>query len=93
MPSATRGKEDRLQVRLDANSKAVLQRAAAYRHKTLSQFVLATALDEADRIIRENEGTVLSPADWTVFLDALTEPPKPNDALRAAFDRYTRSRL
>jgi uncharacterized protein (DUF1778 family) len=42
-------------VRLDAASKSVLQRAARYRRKTVSQFVLATALKEAEKVIRENE--------------------------------------
>jgi uncharacterized protein (DUF1778 family) len=81
-------KDDRLQVRLDARSKATLQRAATYRRKTVSQFVLATALEEAEKIIRENEVVSLSSADWTIFFDALTNPPSPNAALRKAFAKH-----
>jgi uncharacterized protein (DUF1778 family) len=84
-------KGDRLQVRLDAASKGVLQRAASYRRKTVSQFVLASALEEAEKVIRENEVVSLSKADWTIFFDALTDPPPPNASLRKAFSRYQKA--
>ena len=88
MPAAAKAKQERIQIRLDAQAKNVLQRAAGYRHKTLSQFVLGTALEEAQRVIEENEFVTLSNADWKVFYDALTNPPAPNVALRKAYDRY-----
>lgn len=91
MPRAADIKDERLQVRLDAESKAVLQRAASYRHKTVSQFVLATALEEAEKVIRENEAVTLSGPDWRIFFDALTNPPTPNAALRAAFAKYKKA--
>ncbi len=91
MPKTAEIKDDRLQVRLDAVSKSVLQRAANYRRKTVSQFVLATALEEAEKVIRENEFVTLSGADWTVFFDALTNPPPPNAALRKAFTKYRKA--
>jgi uncharacterized protein (DUF1778 family) len=91
MPRAAETKDDRLQVRLDAESKAVLRRAASYRHKTVSQFVLATALEEAEKVIRENEMVTLSSSDWKVFYDALTNPPAPNPALRKAFAAYKKA--
>lgn len=84
-------KDDRLQVRLDADAKRVLQRAARYRRKSVSQFVLATALDEAEKVIRENEAVTLSGVDWKTFYDALTDPPAPNAALRKAFARYKKA--
>ena len=84
-------KDDRLQVRLDARAKNVLQRAASYRHKTVSQFVLGSALDEAEKVIRENEAVTLSAPDWKVFFDALTNPPAPNAALRKAFANYKKA--
>ena len=43
MSSIVEAKDDRLQVRLSAEAKTMLQRAANYRHKTVSQFVLTTA--------------------------------------------------
>jgi uncharacterized protein (DUF1778 family) len=40
-------KGQRVQIRLDANSKNKLKRAAAYSHKTISQFMLANSLSAA----------------------------------------------
>jgi uncharacterized protein (DUF1778 family) len=92
MPRTVEIKESRLQVRLDAASKGVLQRAANYRHKTVSQFVLATALQEAEKVIRESEAVALSSADWTTFFDALIDPPPPNPELRKAFAKYRKAK-
>lgn len=91
MSSIVEAKDDRLQVRLNAEAKAVLQRAANYRHKTVSQFVLTTALAEAEKVIRENEAIALSAPDWKVFYDALSNPPAPNAALREAFLKYQKA--
>ncbi len=91
MPRTVEIKDDRLQVRLDTESKNVLQRAASYRHKTVSQFVLMTALEEAEKVILENEVVTLSGPDWKVFFNALTNPPAPNAALRKAFARYKKA--
>ena len=91
MSSIVEAKDDRLQVRLNAEAKTMLQRAANYRHKTVSQFVLTTALAEAEKVIRENEAVALSAADWKVFYDALNKPPAPNAALRKAFAKYQKS--
>jgi len=91
MTRATEAKDDRLQVRLNAEAKIALQRAANYRHKTVSQFVLTTALIEAEKVIRENESVTLSAADWKVFYDALSNPPAPNAALRNAFAKYQKA--
>lgn len=91
MPPAVETKQERLQIRLDAQVKSILQRAAGHRRKTLSQFVLSTALEEAERVIRENEVVTLSGTDWNVFYEALTNPPAPNAALRKAYARYRKA--
>ena len=88
MKNASEVKNERLQMRLDTKTRNMLQRAANYGHKTLSQFVLSTAVEEAERIIKKNEVVTLSGPDWTVFYDALTNPPQPNAALRKAFECY-----
>ena len=91
MPAAAKAKQERIQIRLDAQGKKVLQRATGYRHKTLSRFVLDTALEEAERIIQENELVTLSSADWQVFYDALTNSHAPNAALHRAYAGYRKA--
>ena len=88
MGRTAESKQDRLQLRLDARSKRILQRAANHRRKSLSQFVLSTALEEAEKVVREETVVTLSEPDWNVFYDALVNPPTPNAALRTAYRRY-----
>lgn len=81
-------KDLRVNLRIDAESKKMLERAAAYAGSSLSDFVLANALAAAGRTIEEREKIVLSAADWEVFLDALDNPPKPNKRLKDALRRH-----
>ena len=81
-------KQERMHIRLDAPSKQKLERAAAHAHKSLSEFVLGEALNSADEVIREHETLTLNRADWEVFLNALENPPKPNNKLRQAFAKH-----
>ena len=84
-------KRDRLQVRLDHQAKALLERAAGYRHQSVSQFVLESALEQADQVIHDNELITLTADDWQLFQAALVDPPAPNAALRKAFEIYQKA--
>jgi uncharacterized protein (DUF1778 family) len=77
-----------MHIRLDTRSKQKLERAAAYAHKSLSEFVLGEALHAADEVIHEHETLTLREADWEVFLDALENPPEPNVKLSQAFAEH-----
>ncbi len=88
MRHVTEARRDRVQLRLDANTKRKLERAAAYEQKTVTQFVLACASSEAERVIEQHERVTLSVADWDAFYEALIKPPKPNKALRDAIGWY-----
>ncbi len=81
-------KQERMHIRLDTLSKQKLERAAAYAHQSLSEFVLGQALHAADEVIQENETVTLGEADWGVLLDAIDNPPKPNVKLRNAFAEH-----
>ena len=90
MANAESAKQERMHIRLDTCSKQKLEQAAAYAHKTLSEFVLGQALHAADEVIKEHETIMLDETDWGVFLDALDNPPKPNSKLRRAFAEHNR---
>jgi uncharacterized protein (DUF1778 family) len=81
-------KQQRMHIRLDSLSKQKLERAAAYVHKSLSEFVLGQALHAADEVIYEHETLTLTQADWDLFLDALERPPKPTAKLKRAFAEH-----
>ena len=86
--TAANAKQQRIYIRIDPLSKRKLERAAAYAHKSLSEFVLGQALPAADQVIQEHESLTLTQADWELFLDALENPPTPNANLKRAFSEH-----
>lgn len=78
----------RLDLRVEEDRKAFLQRAAAARRQSLTEFVLSSAEREAEAVLREQQTMTLSPRASAAFVDALMHPPEPSDALRAAWRRY-----
>ena len=83
-------RQDRISLRLSSQSKRKLERAAAYADKTVTDFVLDSALKTAEDIVREQELITLTPAEFQRFADALLNPPPPNKALRKAFRDHRR---
>ena len=59
---------------------------------TVNQFVVQTALREAERIIEQERVIRLSARDAEKFIRALENPPPPNARLKAALKRYKDSR-
>jgi uncharacterized protein (DUF1778 family) len=78
----------RLEARISPETKALLQKAAALEGRTLTDFVVASVQAEACRVIQQHQTLKLSLEDSQAFVDALLNPPKPNEALKAAVLRY-----
>ena len=88
MPKSNATKSERLEARVPASVKAILSRAATLQGRSLTDFVVGTATEEAMRVIRENEILTLSARDQVRFADALLDAPLANRALRDAANRY-----
>lgn len=78
----------RLETRISPETKALLQKAADLEGRTLTDFVVATVLAEAYRVIEKHQTLKLNIDDSEAFINALLNPPKPNEALKAAALRY-----
>lgn len=78
----------RLEARVSPETKALLQKAADLQGRTLTDFVVASVQAEAYRVIEQHQTLKLSIEDSEAFVDALLNPPKPNNALKAAALRY-----
>lgn len=85
-PDTTR--DARLEARVSAAQKSLLQQAAALSGRTLSEFVVASAQDAARRVIAEHESIRLSREEQLAFVQALLNPPKPNARLKHAAKAY-----
>jgi len=66
----------KIDVRLTAQAKRTLQSAAEASHKTVSDFVLESALARADSVLAERQVFRLDGKRWRAFLTALDAPPK-----------------
>ena len=69
-----------------------LETAASLTGATLNQFVVQTALREAERIIEQERVIRLSARDTEAFLAALDNPLPPNATLKAALENYAARR-
>ena len=84
MPRVAVEDNNRMSLRIPADEKAMLLRAAALKHKDLSEFVREHSVDAAKAVIREEEHISLSQRDSLRVLDLLENPPKPNAKLLSA---------
>lgn len=82
-------KTERVVSRVTPDVKALLTQAASWAgFSSINQFMVHSAMQEAERILRQEQVIHLSPCDTLAFLDALENPPKPNAALLKAAKRY-----
>jgi uncharacterized protein (DUF1778 family) len=79
-PQAT----SRLEARISAEVKALVLRAAELEGRSLTDFVSAAIAAEACRVIEKHQALLLSLADSEAFVEALLNPPEPNEALKSA---------
>ena len=86
--TAEKVRSARLEARISVEQKTVLQQAATLSGRTLSEFVVASAQEAADRVIQEHETIRLSRAEQIAFVNALLNPPPPNVRLRKAAAAY-----
>jgi len=87
MSSATT-KDSRLNIRCDTHARDLLDRAAAYAHVSVSEFVLRHALETAEAVVQQHESITLKPEDFKAFLAAIDAPAKPSAALKRALKRH-----
>ena len=81
-------KTERVDVRVAPETKELLQRAAALRGRSLSDFVVESAQEAAVAAIRDHRVMTLTAEDSRALADALLDPPEPNEALIRAFRRH-----
>jgi uncharacterized protein (DUF1778 family) len=74
MNAATLSKSERIDIRTTQAVKRTLQQAAAVTHKTVSEFLLDSALTQAAEVLSDRRLFILDDAQWEAFLAALDEP-------------------
>jgi uncharacterized protein (DUF1778 family) len=77
-------KSARLETRVSQEQKDLIERAAAYSGRTVSDFVVAHVEVAAKKVIEEYERLHVNKEQSRVLVDALLSPKRPNKKLRAA---------
>jgi len=70
-------KSERIDIRTTPVVKRTLQEAAATASKTVSEFMLDSALTQAVEILTDRRLFLLDDAQWTAFMAALDAPTRP----------------
>ena len=86
-----RFKGERLEARLTASQKELLQKAATLEGTTLTEFVVRSAQEQARRVIEEHTLIKLGLEDSQAFVESLLNPPDPNTRMMEAALQYKRS--
>ena len=76
---------EKLDLRLTKSAKHTLQAAAAATHKSVSEFVLETALSEAEERLADRRFFTLDAKRWDAFVAALDAPPRRHPRLKRIF--------
>ena len=92
MSATATQRDERIDLRVSADLKTLLSRAASYCGMSLSSFLVSIAADRAKEVVAEHETLTLTPRDWEAFLAALDRAERPRPRLEEAARRYQRRR-
>jgi uncharacterized protein (DUF1778 family) len=84
MPNVER-RNEKLDLRLTASAKRALQIAAVAAHRSVSEFVLESALARAEETLPDRRKFGLNAEQWKAFQKALDAPTKPAPRLAKLF--------
>jgi uncharacterized protein (DUF1778 family) len=76
---------EKLDIRLSKAAKQTLQAAAIASRKSVSDFVLESALSEAEERLADRRVFTLDAKEWAVFVAALDAPPRRHARLERLF--------
>ena len=86
--TASRRRAERLETRVTAEQKALIEHAAALQGRTVTDFVLTSVQEAAQRAIEDHEVIRLSVQDTQAFVDALLNPREPSERMREMVAHY-----
>ena len=80
--SSLERRTEKLDLRISPSAKAKLQAAAASLNRPVSEFVLESALTQAEIALADRTVISLNGEQWEEFLAALDAPPRPLPRLK-----------
>jgi uncharacterized protein (DUF1778 family) len=86
-PAPIESKTQRLEVRVGADQKRMIELGATLRGQSVTDFLVQTAAQATQEAIEAHKVVQLTLEGQLAFAEALRNPPKPGAALRKAFAR------
>ncbi|SFT48274.1 Uncharacterized conserved protein, DUF1778 family [Kosakonia arachidis] len=80
-------KKQRIDLRLTDEDKKMIEEAAAMTNQTVTQFLVNSASERAAEVIEQHRRLILSEESWNRVMDAIENPPAPNNKLKRAAKR------
>jgi uncharacterized protein (DUF1778 family) len=88
MSENTETNKVRINLRLQQSTKDLLERAARFRGKTVSSFILGSAVAVAEKTVLEHETMRLHAKNAERFIEALSQNAPFNDAMLDALNEH-----
>ena len=82
MSTPAKLKDERIELRVSRSAKSLLQRAAASRQKSVTEFVLESGLAAAAEALADRRHFAVDSAQWSAFVAMLDGPRTPKPRLR-----------
>ena len=79
---------EKLDLRVSRAAKAKLQAAASAAHRSMSDFVMESALSKAEETLAERRIFELAPEKWMAFQEALDAPVAPLPRMEALLKQF-----
>lgn len=76
MPSKQATRSEKFDLRLSPGAKKALKTAAAIARRSVSDFVLESALEKANETLAQRQTFGLDAEQWKAFVAALDAPPR-----------------
>ena len=84
-------KLERLEARVTSEQKRIIGRAAEIRGTSITDLIVASALEAATKAVKDHEILVLNGEASRAFARALLNPLPPNARAKAAWRRYRKN--
>lgn len=90
METTKTNKNERLDLRVSANEKALFRMAQQLSgDSSISSFIVRIVKEQAEVIVAKSEQILASERDRKIFFDAVFGKSEPNQLLKSAAERYT----
>lgn len=83
-----RVRSERLEARVTKYQKDLIERAAAIQGRSVTDFLLSSVQDAAQKAIEDHQRIQLSIRDAEAFVEALINPKPVNERLKETIRRY-----